>query len=270
MEKPKEEKSAKKENKVIIDESKENPKLLNKSNDNIRFYRRNIVIKNPNDVREIIEGEEKIDFNSGNQNNNFSEITIEKRVITEEEIEKNPKVGQNVYKKRKFINNNDDYTNKLRMPRNSFEEKKYIKRTSYQPSEMVYSKKIIDENNNNNENPYDFNIKNIRIKIKKENFEEDDDDIYHNRKIKNTPFQNYNNAKQLNYEPKYISTNFDDESSDNSGRFDKYRRKNFAQRSYDHINEVEDLNDDNQKNNTRDNNYDIRYRDFYKRNINEN
>ena len=276
IEDQKKEDSKKEENKRDIDEPIENPKQLNKSNDNIRFYRRNIVIHNPNDEEEkqenreeIIKEDEKPDYSSKNQNNNFTEITIEKRVIIDEGNDENQRIGQNVYKKRNYKTNTDDNKYKPRIPKSSSEEKQYVKRISNRPKDIVCSKQIIEEKNNveDDRNLYDFQMNNIRKKIKEEKFGDDDDIKYKNRK---TPFQKYNtNYKQLKYKPRNININLYNEFYDNTANFNRYRKKEFL-KSYDNIDNFDDLN---QKNNTLDNKYEIRYKEdkkekqFYKRNI---
>ena len=263
IEEPKKEEKKKEEDKRIIDEPKENPKKLNKANDNIRFYRRNIVIHNPNDeeekkenIEQLIKEVEKPDYDPKKDNNTFTETIIEKKVIIDDGTEENPRV----YKKRHYKRNNDDYRYKPRIPRRRYEDKKYVKRPSNQPIDFVYTKQIIDKNNNEDA-PYDYQMKNIRITIKKDRLG-DDDVIYDNRKIQ-TPFQKYHNTRKLNYQPKYITSNTYDEFLDNSGSISKYRKKEFLP-SYDDINEMDDDEDYNEKNNTRDNKYDVRYKEYKK------
>ena len=264
IEEPKKEENKKEEDKRIIDEPKENPKKLNKANDNIRFYRRNIVIHNPNDeeekqenIEQLIKEEIKPDYDPKKENNTFTETIIEKKVIIDDGTEENPRV----YKKRHYKRNNDDYRYKPRIPRRRYEDKKYVKRPSNQPMDFVYTKQIIDKNNNEDA-PYDYQMKNIRITIKKDRLGDDDDVIYDNRKIQ-TPFQKYHNTRKLNYQPKYITSNTYDEFLDNSGSISKYRKKEFLP-SYDDINEMDDDEDYNEKNNTRDNKYDVRYKEYKK------
>ena len=264
IEEPKKEENKKEEDKRIIDEPKENPKKLNKANDNIRFYRRNIVIHNPNDeeekqenIEQLIKEVEKPDYDPKKENNTFTETIIEKKVIIDDGTEENPRV----YKKRHYKRNNDDYRYKPRIPRRRYEDKKYVKRPSNQPMDFVYTKQIIDKNNNEDA-PYDYQMKNIRITIKKDRLGDDDDVIYDNRKFQ-TPFQKYHNTRKLNYQPKYITSNTYDEFLDNSGSISKYRKKEFLP-SYDDINEMDDDEDYNEKNNTRDNKYDVRYKEYKK------
>ena len=270
------EKENKKEIKKIIEVPIDKPKELNKTNDSIRFYRRGIVIHNPNDKEEKpkkekeIKKEVKTDNPSKKPNHNYSEIIIEKKTIVDDGREVNPKIevdtfqyklGDNVYKKRKFINKNDEYNYMPKLPKISFEEKRYKKRPSYQPVDtgsnlLIYTRKKIDEKNNE-ENKYNFKKKNIRIKMTDEKFGDDEE------MIKNTPFQKYNNYSKNSFGKVFIeSTNFERRIFDSSGDLGKYRKKEFIP-SYDNINEVYD-DDMDERNYTNEKKYQIKYKEYKK------
>ena len=270
------EKENKKEIKKIVEVPIDKPKELNKTNDNIRFYRRGIVIHNPNDKEEKskkekeIKKEVKTDYLSKNQNHNYSEIIKEKKTNVDDGKEVNPKIevdtyqykpGDNIYKKRKFKIKNDEYNYMPKLSKISFEEKRYKKRPSYQPADsgsnlLVYTRKKIDEKNND-ENKNNFKKKNIRINMTDEKFGDDEE------MIKNTPFQQYNNYSKNNFGEFYItSTNFEKRVFDSSGDLGKYRRREFIP-SYDNINEVYDDGID-ARNYTNEKNYQIKYKEYKK------
>ena len=147
-------------------------------------------------------------------NNTYNEIVIEKKIIVDSDDDKKSNNYNNKFKpfegrskRKQFLNNtnNDDLNNKISTI--SFEERRYIKRPSFQyHSRPIYMRKKIEEKkpdrneilievDNDNENEsnirkeftQNYKKNNIRIRMKKEKLDEDD-----KYNLKNTNLQNYN------------------------------------------------------------------------------
>ena len=235
----------KKENYRTIDNTKTQPKESNKSNDNVRFYRKGKVYTAKEDKpryeqKEIIR-EERPKYQPKKANNTYSEIIIEKEILGEGPMG----IRSKVYKKRPSIQDQDDF--KIKFPKESLGAKKYMKRPSYAPLEQedfhIYTKKIPDKKemkeifiekdyDDSKVNPYNYKKKNIRIHVATEKIDDFDD----RDNIENTRFQKYNkDSKNTRINKGNLTSRTERDYDD----FKKYpdKKKIFAP-SFDDINKI--------------------------------
>ena len=238
-----------KENYRTVDNTREKPKELNKSNRYTRFYRQKGRIfnfknnnykdkydKNNNDNDNDNDNNNDNDKNSEEEkikqenylndrrrfreyvmnkpnNNTYNEIVVEKKIIVESDDDKKSNIYnnktkpfENISKRRQYLNNTNDNVLNNRISTASFEERRFVKRPSYQLNSIpIYTRKKIEnkkpdrneilieiDNENENESnapPHNFKKNNIRIRMKNEKLDEDDK---YNYNVKNTNLQNYN------------------------------------------------------------------------------